>query len=485
MGCTGSKDEAATPADKPEPTDAPAGDATPEAAADSGGGVAPPGATPPSVKAEKSASTLDPEEVKNKRISIHYQSKEIDRDQPSTARRSSAPFDKARIGTHTRHGVMPGPRGIANAKINQDRGVVCWPFHGSMNEALLCVFDGHGPKGEKASEFCMTVLPEMLEKDHDALVKDPVATLTKHIVELDKKLLSDPTLGTLAMSCGTTSNVIYMKGTECWVACSGDSRAIKASRVGGKVVATDLSQDHKPDLPEEQKRIEAAGGMVTPSGPGGRPSRVWANGRVGLAMSRSIGDGECKKVGVIPDPEIQKFNLKPTAPDSGEDGDIFVIVASDGVWEFIDSQEAADIVSGEKEGAFGKKAPVHATEACEVLVQEAAARWRREEGNYRDDITAIITFLPFLEDWGDEVNDEAGPGESPEIFINQGAPGISKMASGEESPNVKGTTKKEWKVEHPDEPDEGFVKRRLSVTNPLGDDDADWENGEVGDDVEA
>ena len=52
----------------------------------------------------------------------------------------------------------------------------------------------------------------------------------------------------------------------------------------------------QPDLPEEQRRIEAAGGVVTPSGPGGRPSRVWANGGVGLAMSRSIGDGQCKKV---------------------------------------------------------------------------------------------------------------------------------------------------------------------------------------------
>ena len=56
-----------------------------------------------------------------------------------------------------------------------------------------------------------------------------------------------------------------------------------------------LSTDHKPDLPEERKRIEACGGVVTPAGPGGRPARVWADGRVGLAMSRSIGDFECKR----------------------------------------------------------------------------------------------------------------------------------------------------------------------------------------------
>ena len=118
-----------------------------------------------------------------------------------------------------------------------------------------------------------------------------------------------------------------------------------------------MSDDHKPDLPKERARIEAAGGVVTPSGPGGRPSRVWADGRVGLAMSRSIGDFECKRYGVIPDPEIKKFELNPAVGDG--DGDLFVCVASDGVWEFIESQEAAEII-GDKGSA---------TEATEKLVQ--------------------------------------------------------------------------------------------------------------------
>ena len=127
----------------------------------------------------------------------------------------------------------------------QDRGVVCWPFHGSLNEALLCVFDGHGPRGEKVSEFCMTTLPTLLEEDHELLVRDPRACLAKNVCMLDWMLSQSP-LGRHAETCGTTSNVIYMRGSECWVACSGDSRAIKASRVNGKLVATDLSVDHKP-----------------------------------------------------------------------------------------------------------------------------------------------------------------------------------------------------------------------------------------------
>ena len=50
----------------------------------------------------------------------------------------------------------------------------------------------------------------------------------------------------------------------------------------------------------------------------------------------------------------------------------------------------------------------------QVLVKEAARRWRIEEGTYRDDITAIITYLPFLEDWGG--NDEgADPEEETQV----------------------------------------------------------------------
>ena len=34
--------------------------------------------------------------------------------------------------------------------------MVCWPFNGSYNQALLCVFDGHGSKGEQASLLLTT-----------------------------------------------------------------------------------------------------------------------------------------------------------------------------------------------------------------------------------------------------------------------------------------------------------------------------------------
>ena len=137
-------------------------------------------------------------QVRESRLSVRYQAKEIPSDRGSSMSRrtsssrsggrSSAPFDQ--VGTHTRHGIMPGPRGFSAAKINQDRGVVCWPFNGSYDQALLCIFDGHGSKGERVSEFCMKTVPELLEAEPDELQADPLGCLTKNVIKCDELLFA-------------------------------------------------------------------------------------------------------------------------------------------------------------------------------------------------------------------------------------------------------------------------------------------------------
>ena len=68
--------------------------------------------------------------------------------------------------------------------------------------------------------------------------------------------------------------------------------------------------------------------------------------------------------------------------------DRFLILASDGVWEFIDNDEAVAIV-----GQFYDKG-LPALDACRFLIAKAALCWRKFEGDYRDDITAIVVYLP-------------------------------------------------------------------------------------------
>lgn len=76
-----------------------------------------------------------------------------------------------------------------------------------------------------------------------------------------------------------------------------------------------LTTDHKPDIPEEKERILKAGGRVhSYKGTEGEnlgPERVWlkTEDSPGLAMSRSIGDGQAHSVGVVADPG-KNFLLK-------------------------------------------------------------------------------------------------------------------------------------------------------------------------------
>uniref|UniRef100_A0A7S3BCV2 PPM-type phosphatase domain-containing protein n=1 Tax=Haptolina ericina TaxID=156174 RepID=A0A7S3BCV2_9EUKA len=473
MGCVGSKNASNVVVEK-KGADADNGQAGVEDQSESP--WLPASKKPPTVEEARSGKAAE----RGPRLSVKYQTKEMTGSGRLTnnSRRSSLPFDRSRIGTHTRHGLMPGPRGHSAAKINQDRGVVCWPFNGSYNQALLCVFDGHGSKGEKASEFCMKSIPDMLEQDAAALKADPNECISRNVIKMDEMLLNGE-LGRTAMTCGTTSTIVYMRGDQCWVAASGDSRCVKGARVNGAIQAQDLSHDHKPENPGERERIVARGGTVSSSSQG-RPSRVWANGRIGLAMSRSIGDGECKLVGVIPDPEIVQVTLAPPVAPATE-GDAFIIVASDGVWEFIPSQEACEIVAG-----FS-----NATDSCTALVKEAADRWRRFEGSYRDDITAIVVYLPFLEaEWPDEdalesTRESETHADEGNIYINMGMAGLSKQSvSGNDlaAPLIKKgsmpsdtTGSPEAKSRTPSDDTEDFAARRLSVHNPF---DEDWNDDE-------
>ena len=96
---------------------------------------------------------------------------------------TGTPFDPAKIGTLTRHGIAPArlANATSKAKINQDRGMVCWPFNGTHDQALLCVFDGHGMQGERISEWCVQQIPQRLEGDRQLLNSSPAECLSKHV----------------------------------------------------------------------------------------------------------------------------------------------------------------------------------------------------------------------------------------------------------------------------------------------------------------
>ena len=95
-------------------------------------------------------------------------------------------------------------------------------------------------------------------------------------------------------------------------------------------------------------------------------------------MTRSFGDEVAGRVGVIAEPEILELDLCKD--------DKLIVLASDGVWEFLSNEDVASIVMPffEKRNAEG---------AAEALVRESYLRWKKEEDDIVDDITCVIIFL--------------------------------------------------------------------------------------------
>nr|XP_034892408.1 probable protein phosphatase 2C 60 [Populus alba] len=131
------------------------------------------------------------------------------------------------------------------------------------------------------------------------------------------------------MTSGSTACVAIIRNNHLIVANAGDSRCV----ISTEGQAYDLSTDHKPDLEDEKERILKAGGSVQ----AGRVDDI-------LNLSRAIGDMEFKQNKFLPvekqivtaNPDINTFELC--------DDDDFLVLACDGIWDCMSSQELVDFI---------------------------------------------------------------------------------------------------------------------------------------------
>ena len=156
-----------------------------------------------------------------------------------------------------------------------------------------------------------------------------------------------------------------IRGDQIITANVGDSRAVLGQRIAGKWQSKDLTTDQKPDNEGERQRIEAAGGRIAPffeNGEPAGPARVWLREQniPGLAMSRSFGDLVAASVGCVSEPEVGFYQIQQE--------DAFMIVASDGLWEFISSQQVVETVGQLLENG-------QIDDACNRLIEESTLLW--------------------------------------------------------------------------------------------------------------
>lgn len=224
---------------------------------------------------------------------------------------------------------------------------------GTHQAACLAVFDGHG--GPNASSFVRDNLFKILLDDelfHSHLFQAVENAYRK----TDELYLQRDAIHRNDDGCTATTAVLV--GRRLVVAHVGDSRAV----LGEGGTATPLTDDHKPNRPDERTRIENVGGTVVHAG-------TWRVGGV-LAVSRSFGNRQLKQW-IVAQPELREDELHSSTG--------CLIIATDGVWDVIGNQEAVTAV-----GKFED-----AEEAAKALATMAY-----ERGSF-DNISCVVCIFNF------------------------------------------------------------------------------------------
>lgn len=211
---------------------------------------------------------------------------------------------------------------------------------------MMGIFDGHGPRGHEVSHYLALELPKIfariVRQKQNSLPLPFYESLRNSIADkyqitnLIKNALTETFIEADANqpvmdAGGSTASVLFYPGldSKVYIANAGDSTTLIVSYHKTKRKSTLAYQNrkHKPHLPDERQRIENAGGIVKiplsilqgdvnindgiqetsrviiPD-KDGNPFRGMA-----LAMSRSIGDVEGKRVGLTAEPEIDVWDV--------------------------------------------------------------------------------------------------------------------------------------------------------------------------------
>ena len=331
-------------------------------------------------------------------------------------------------------------------KANQDAYSISERFGTKeSNDGFFAVYDGHGRDGDRCSQFARDKMPEYLAKNinkmkakeakeikskldtmasrnpgqptnplsHVELSKDQMqkACLKAH-VECNIAMHQDPHVDDSLSGTTAISAYIHGRRNRVTICNVGDSRAVlgKAIQPNGygqrqALKAFPLSRDQTPYRKDERIRIRKTGARILSLDQleglepindkddgsdddegdielgeeldeGGDPPRVWSpdGDYPGTAFTRSLGDALAEELGVYAEPEMLTREIKPD--------DRVIIIASDGIFEFLTNQSVIDICA-----KF-----TNPLEACRAVVAESYELWLQYELR-TDDITIICMFV--------------------------------------------------------------------------------------------
>ena len=218
-----------------------------------------------------------------------------------------------------------------------------------MHFSYFAIFDGHS--GNEVALFLSKYLHKILSKNLTNLkiTNNDIETYNNNIISSIKKtfeIVDEEIINNITYSkdVGSTGTVILLYKIKNEDKNNGFSRYMVCANIGdsrGYILTknnfNEIKKDHKCNDVKEVERIKKNGGIIF-------SNRVYGT----LMITRSFGDKEMKKYGVISTPDCFCHKIR--------EEDLYIVIASDGVWDVVSEEEMMQM-GGEKYSSdvFSKK----------------------------------------------------------------------------------------------------------------------------------
>ena len=208
------------------------------------------------------------------------------------------------------------------------------------NLSYFAIFDGHG--GKDVASFLSINLHHFLIDEINNInfgtngeenISNIIESIKSAFMKIDQNILANENFTNDVGSTATLIFIYYNNLNENILNSNNDNgnknveRTLICANIGDSngylITKSNISQITKPHKCEdtsEVQRIKGTGGIVF-------QGRIFGK----LILTRTLGDKEMKKYGVIPVPDFYTKKI--------EKDDLFVIIASDGIWDVINEEE--------------------------------------------------------------------------------------------------------------------------------------------------
>ena len=208
------------------------------------------------------------------------------------------------------------------------------------NLSYFAIFDGHG--GKDVASFLSINLHHFLIDEINNInfgtndeenISNIIESIKSAFMKIDQNILANENFTNDVGSTATLIFIYYNNLNENILNNNNDNgnknveRTLICANIGDSngylITKSNISQITKPHKCEdtsEVQRIKGTGGIVF-------QGRIFGK----LILTRTLGDKEMKKYGVIPVPDFYTKKI--------EKDDLFVIIASDGIWDVINEEE--------------------------------------------------------------------------------------------------------------------------------------------------